>query len=230
MSEEQGARRIVDLRLDAHWIVPVEPAGVLMGHAVIVDGGRIAALIPAAHADAAYAPRETRKLPSHVLIPGLVNAHTHTAMTLLRGIGDDVPLKPWLEQYIWPREGRFVSSEFVFDGTLLGAAEMLQGGITCCNDMYFYPEASARAYEIAGMRALLGLLLDWTPYAADDVVLRAAGCARRSGTHLCSASPWRRTRPHGKRCDVAHRDTRASSICLFKRIRRNARKSTTRWR
>ena len=125
--------------------------------------------------------------PSHVLIPGLVNAHTHTAMTLLRGIADDVPLKPWLEQYIWPREGRFVSSEFVFDGTLLGAAEMLRGGITCCNDMYFYPDAAARAYEIAGMRALLGMpVLDFpTPYAADaDAYLTRGLAARDAFRHV----------------------------------------------
>src|SRR4029079_532087 len=100
----------------------VEPAGVLTGHAVIVDDGRIVALVPAAEADAAYAPRQTRPLASHVLIPGLVNAHTHTAMTLLRGIADDVPLRPWLEQYIWPRDGRFVSRELVLHGTLVGPA------------------------------------------------------------------------------------------------------------
>jgi 5-methylthioadenosine/S-adenosylhomocysteine deaminase len=182
-----STRRIVDLRIDACWIVPVEPAGVLTGHAVIVDDGRIVALVPAAEADAAYAPRETRPLASHVLIPGLVNAHTHTAMTLLRGIADDVPLRPWLEQYIWPREGRFVSPEFVFDGTLLGAAEMLRGGITCCNDMYFYPDAAARAYEIAGMRALLGMpVLDFpTPYAADaDAYLTRGLAARDAFRHV----------------------------------------------
>ena len=83
-------------------------------------------------------------------------------MTLMRGIADDVPLKPWLEQHIWPREGRFVSPDFVHDGTLLACAEMLRGGITTCNDMYFYPDAAARAYEAAGMRALIGMpILDF---------------------------------------------------------------------
>jgi len=177
----------VDLRVDAQWIVPVEPAGTLTGHALIVDGGRIAALLPAADADAAYAPRERLVLGSHVLIPGLVNAHTHSAMSLLRGIADDVPLKPWLEQHIWPREGRFVSPEFVFDGTLLAAAEMLRGGVTCCNDMYFYPEAAARAYEIAGMRALIGApVLEFpTPYAADaDAYLTRGLAARDAFKHV----------------------------------------------
>ncbi len=159
----------VDLRIDARWIVPVEPAGVLDHHCVIVDGGRLVALLPAAAADVAYAPRETVSLPTHVLTPGLVDAHAHCAMSLMRGIADDVPLTPWLEQHIWPREGRFVSPEFVHDGTLLACAEMLRGGITACSDMYFFPEAAARAFDTAGMRALLGApILDFpTPYAAD---------------------------------------------------------------
>ncbi|MFO1398880.1 MAG: TRZ/ATZ family hydrolase [Burkholderiales bacterium] len=171
----------VDLRIDAHWIVPVAPEGVLTGHALIVDAGRIVAVLPAAVADAAYAPRERVALPSHALIPGFVNAHTHSAMTLLRGIADDVPLQPWLTEHIWPREGRFVAPEFVFDGTLLACAEMLRGGVTCCNDMYFHPEAAARAYEVAGMRALLGVpILDFpTPYAADADAYLARGLAAR---------------------------------------------------
>ena len=167
---------LVDLRIDAHWTIPVEPAGVLTGHALIVDAGRIVALVPADEADRRYVARSQVALPEHALIPGLVNAHTHTAMTLLRGIADDVPLRSWLEQHIWPREGRFVAEDFVHDGTLLGAVEMLRGGITCCNDMYFYPDAAARAYEQAGMRAMLGLpILDFpTSYAAD-----AEACLQR---------------------------------------------------
>jgi 5-methylthioadenosine/S-adenosylhomocysteine deaminase len=133
-----------------------------------------------------YAPRAQVSLPHHVLIPGLVNAHTHAAMTLLRGIADDVPLRPWLTDHIWPREGRFVSADFVYDGTLIGAAEMLRGGITCCNDMYFHPDAAARAYEAAGMRALVGVpILDFpTPYAADaDAYLQRGLAARDAFKH-----------------------------------------------
>ncbi|MEO8507895.1 MAG: TRZ/ATZ family hydrolase [Betaproteobacteria bacterium] len=177
----------VDLRIDAQWIVPVEPAGTLTGHALIVDAGRIVALLPAAAASAAYTPRETLTLDSHVLMPGLVNAHAHSAMSLLRGIADDVPLKAWLEEHIWPRERRFVSPEFVFDGTLLAAAEMLRGGITCCNDMYFHPDAAARAYESAGMRALIGApVLEFpTPYAADaDAYLTRGLEARDAFKHV----------------------------------------------
>ena len=165
----------------------MDPEGTLTGHALMVDAGRIVAILPAEVATAEYAARTTLVLDSHVLIPGLVNAHAHTAMCLMRGIADDVPLKQWLEQQIWPREANFVSTEFVFDGTMLGAAEMLRGGITCCNDMYFFPDAAARAYEIAGMRAVLGLpILDFaTPYAGDaDAYLERGLEARDAFKHV----------------------------------------------
>lgn len=171
----------VDLRIDARWMVPVVPSGVLTDHALIVDDGAIVAVVAIADAGRDYAARVHVRLPDHILIPGLVNAHTHTAMTLLRGVADDVALKPWLENEIWPREARFVAPEFVYEGTLIGAAEMLQGGITCCNDMYFFPEAAAHAYEQSGMRAMLGMpILDFpTPYAADADAYIARGLAAR---------------------------------------------------
>ncbi len=178
--------RTVDLRIDAGWIIPVEPSGVLTSHALIVDKGRIVALLPVAAADDAFAPRATHNLPTHALIPGLVNAHAHAAMTLMRGVADDIPLKAWLEEHIWPLEARFVSPDFVYDGTLTGAAEMLRGGVTCCNDMYFYPAAAARAFESAGMRAMLGMpVLDFpTPYAADaDACLQQGLAARDAFKH-----------------------------------------------
>ncbi len=181
-----SAPRIVDLRIDAGWIIPVEPAGVLTGHALIADKGRIIALLPTDAADAAFAPRTTHRRPTHALIPGLVNAHTHAAMTLMRGVADDLPLKTWLEDHIWPLEARFVAPDFVYDGTLLGAAEMLRGGVTCCNDMYFFPDAAARAYEAAGLRAMLGVpVLDFpTPYAADaDAYLQNGLAARDAFKH-----------------------------------------------
>ncbi len=185
--------REVDLRLDAAFIVPVEPAGVLAGHALIADGGRIAAVLPCAQADREYVPRHRVELRHHVLLPGLVNAHTHAAMSLFRGIADDVPLAAWLEREIWPREARFVAPEFVHDGARLAAAEMLKGGITCCNDMYFYPDASARAFVELGLRAMLGVpILDFpTPYAADaDGYLQRGLAVRDEWKHepkLCFA-------------------------------------------
>lgn len=176
-----SARPAVDLRVDARWIVPVEPAGTLELASLVVDAGRIVAVLPTGEAESRYAAREVLALPQHVLIPGLVNAHTHAAMALLRGIADDVPLKAWLEAHIWPREGRFVSPEFVHDGTQLAAVEMLRGGITCASDMYFHPDAGAHAFASVGLRALVGMpVLDFpTPYAADADGYLAKGLAAR---------------------------------------------------
>ena len=161
--------QIVDLRLDPQWIVPIEPAGTLSGHAIIVDAGQIVAVAPIAQADHDFEARTHIALPGHALIPGLVNSHTHAAMSLFRGIADDVPLSVWLEQQIWPRERQFVGAEFVYDGARLAAAEMLMGGTTYCNDMYFFPDATARAFVETGIRATLGLpILDFpTAYASD---------------------------------------------------------------
>ncbi len=176
----------VDLRIDARWVVPIAPDGILHQHSLLVRDGRIVAIVATSLAGRDYTAREHVWLPSHVLMPGLVNAHTHGAMSLLRGVADDVPLKVWLEQSIWPREARFVDADFVYDGTLLAAAEMIRGGITCCNDMYFFPDAAARAYRASGMRAMLGLpVLDFpTPYAADaDGYLHAGLAARDTWKH-----------------------------------------------
>jgi len=171
----------LDLRIDAAFIVPVEPASTLIDYALLIDGGRIVALVPRADADREYAVKDHVALPHHVLLPGLVNAHTHAAMSLFRGIADDAPLARWLEDHIWPREAKFVAPDFVYDGTRLAAAEMLKGGTTCCNDMYFFPDASARAFLETGMRAMLGLVvLDFpTPYAADADGYLQAGLAVR---------------------------------------------------
>src|SRR5213078_3763718 len=97
-------------------------------------------------------------LPQHVLIPGLVNAHTHASMTLMRGLADDLPLMKWLNDHIWPAEARHLSGDFVYEGTLLACAEMLAGGVTCMNEMYFFPEDAARAALHAGMRAAIGII------------------------------------------------------------------------
>jgi 5-methylthioadenosine/S-adenosylhomocysteine deaminase len=150
----------IDLIVLPRWIVPIEPAGVvLQDHALAVDQGRIVALLPVAEAAAKYAPRETLTLPSQVVMPGLVNAHTHSAMTLLRGVADDLPLMDWLQNHIWPAEGANVSAEFCEDGVRLAMAEMIRGGQTCFTDMYFFPEATAQAAIDAGMRAAVGLIV-----------------------------------------------------------------------
>ena len=138
-------------------------------HAVAVRDGKIEAILPAHEARSRFPAYEETALDSHVLMPGLVNAHTHAAMTLLRGLADDTPLLRWLEEHIWPAETKHVSREFVRDGTLLACAEMIRGGITCFNDMYFFPDASLEAALAAGMRSAQGMIVIEFPsaYASD---------------------------------------------------------------
>ncbi len=171
----------VDAVIEARWIVPIDPAAVLDQHAVVVDAGRIEAVLPIPLARERYAGRRHLELSQHAVLPGLINLHTHAAMTLLRGLADDNTLMQWLKQHIWPVEMREASPEFVYDGTLLACAEMLAGGITLFNDRYFFPEAAARAALDAGMRAALGMIVvDFpSPYAADPADYLSKGLALR---------------------------------------------------
>ncbi len=148
----------IDLLVEASWVVPVEPHGrVLNDHAVAVDAGKIVAVLPCAEAALRYAPRARETLDGHVVMPGLINAHTHNPMTLMRGIADDLPLKVWLTDHIWPAEARVIGAEFVRDGIELAVAEMLRGGTTCCNENYFFPDVAAATYRRLGFRAVVGL-------------------------------------------------------------------------
>lgn len=150
----------VDLLLHPSWIVPMEPAGaVFEAHSLAVHAGRIAALLPRPEAEGRYRAARVRELPGEALMPGLVNAHTHAAMTLLRGYADDLPLLTWLTGHIWPAEQAHVGEAFVRDGTELALLEMLRGGVTCFNDMYFFPEIVAEAASRAGMRATVGMIV-----------------------------------------------------------------------
>ncbi len=159
----------IDLLIEARWIAAVDPDIVLKNHAVAVHNGQIVALLPTSEARLRFKAAEHVTLDEHILIPGLVNLHTHAAMTLLRGIADDLPLMEWLQKHIWPAEAEHISAKFVYDGTRLACAEMLKGGITCFNDMYFYPEAAASAAAEFGMRAMIGITaIEFpTPYASD---------------------------------------------------------------
>lgn len=172
----------VDALIDARWIIPIEPAGkVLAQSSLVVDNSLICDLLPSAEAHERYAARRHFKLDRHALIPGLINLHTHAAMTLMRGLADDLTLMDWLQAHIWPAEKQHVSDEFVYDGTLLACAEMLRGGITCFNDMYFFPEAAARAALSAQMRARLGIVVIDFPsaYASDAQDYLSKGLATR---------------------------------------------------
>ena len=170
-----------DTVIHARHVIPVRPAGVLEHHAVAVRAGRIVALLPATDARARYPDAQHVELNGHALIPGLVNLHTHAAMSLMRGLADDLPLMEWLTRHIWPAEAQHVSSGFVADGTLLACAEMLRGGVTCFNDMYFFPEEAGRAALAAGMRAALGIICIEFPtvYASDPQDYLHKGFAMR---------------------------------------------------
>jgi 5-methylthioadenosine/S-adenosylhomocysteine deaminase len=160
-----------DLLIEAGWVVPVEPHGVVLeNHAVAVRDGAIVALLPVAEARARFAARETVSRPDGVLLPGLVNAHCHNPMTLLRGVADDLPLKTWLQDHIWPIEAAVIAPGFVADGIALAIAEMLRGGTTCCNENYFFPDVQAATYKRHGFRARVGLpVIDFpTAWAGSD--------------------------------------------------------------
>lgn len=170
MTGEPAAERC-DLLVEAGWVVPVEPHGVVLeGHAVAVRDGAIVALLPVAEARARFAAAEVVSRPDGVLIPGLVNAHTHNPMTLLRGVADDLPLQEWLQGHIWPIEAAVIAPDFVADGIALSIAEMLRGGTTCANENYFFPDVQAATYRRHGFRARVGLpVIDFpTAWARSD--------------------------------------------------------------
>ena len=148
-----------DILIRARWIVPVEPDGVLENYAVAIQNGRILEVVSSDDVAKKYRAREVIDLPHHALIPGLVNAHTHAAMSLFRGLADDLALMDWLQNHIWPAEAKWVNPDFVRDGTELAAVEMLKSGTTCFSDMYFFPEDTARVCLEIGMRAVVGLIL-----------------------------------------------------------------------
>ena len=176
----------IDLLIEPEWIIPIQPAGVtLTGHAVAVQNGRIEAVLPIADARQRYSAKEIIELPGQVLLPGFVNLHTHAAMSLLRGYADDLPLMRWLEDKIWPAERRHANADFVEAGTFLACAEMLRGGTTCFNDMYFFPEAAIKGAQRAGMRAAIGLIVIEFPtaYATDATDYLTKGKATHA-THL----------------------------------------------
>nr|WP_255414438.1 TRZ/ATZ family hydrolase [Salinisphaera sp. LB1] len=146
--------------IHARWIAPVDGTHRWLEHqAVVIRQGRIAAILPREQAEHAYPDAEVIERGRHLLVPGFINAHTHAAMNLMRGVANDLPLMPWLQQHIWPLESEFMSKVFVADGTDLAMAEMIRGGTTCFNDMYFFPDVVAEHVDRAGMRAAIGMIL-----------------------------------------------------------------------
>lgn len=150
----------IDTLIDARWVLPIEPANqILENHSVVIDQGKIVAILPNEAAHQQYQANHHLTRSEHVVMPGLINTHTHAAMSLLRGVADDLPLMTWLQEHIWPAEQAHVDEQFVRDGSNLAIAEMLRGGTTCFNDMYFFPEVTAACAREAGIRAVVGLLM-----------------------------------------------------------------------
>jgi len=149
-----------DTLIYAPWIIPVVPQNeVYRDHAIAIRAGKILDILPAQQAELAFDFDTAIRLNDHILIPGLINTHTHSAMTLFRGMADDLPLMEWLSEHIWPAEKRWVSEEFVRDGARHAIAEMLLSGTTCFNDMYFFPDQVGQAAIESGIRAVLGLII-----------------------------------------------------------------------
>ncbi len=162
--------KTIDTLIKARWLIPVIPENtVLEFHAIAVDQGRILDILPITEAEQRYQPGQSHELMHHAITPGFINTHGHAAMSLFRGMADDMPLMDWLQQQIWPAEGKWVSERFVLDGTELAIAEMLRSGTTCFADMYFFPDQVAKAARNTGIRACVGLIvLDFPTIWASD--------------------------------------------------------------
>ncbi|MBQ0720333.1 MAG: TRZ/ATZ family hydrolase [Gammaproteobacteria bacterium] len=146
----------IDILINAGWLIPVVPRNtVLRDCSIAIHEGRIIALLPSGEAQQRFSAQQQYDLPDSLLIPGLINAHGHAAMSLLRGYADDQSLHSWLNDAIWPAESRWMSEEFVYDGAEIAIAEMLLGGTTCFSDMYFFPDQTARAARSNGIKCQL---------------------------------------------------------------------------
>ncbi len=172
----------IDTLINARWVVPVEPANnrpentILEHHSLAINDGKILAILPTDNARNKYSAIDEHNLDSHIIMPGLINCHTHAAMNLFRGLADDLPLMEWLDQHIWPAEQKWISPEFVNDGTRHAIAEMIRSGTTCFNDMYFFPDQAAEVAAETGIRAMIGLILIDFPTAwakdADEYLVK----------------------------------------------------------
>lgn len=182
----------VDTLIHARWVLPIAPKHcVLENHSIALDRGKIVALVPTAEAKAFQAKTVHALQENHLLMPGLVNAHTHSPMVCLRGIADDLPLMTWLHQYIWPLETALMSHEYILEGSTLAIAEMIRGGTTTFNENYFWGHLAAEAAQKVGIRARIGLLVMDVPtlYAKNE-----AACLDYVHTVLATTPPSSRIR------------------------------------
>ena len=172
----------IDTLINARWVIPVDATNnspennILEHHSLAINDGKIIAILPTDKAQNKYTAAKEHQFENHVVMPGLINCHTHAAMTLFRGLADDLPLMEWLNQHIWPAEQKWIGPEFVNDGTRHAIAEMIRGGTTCFNDMYFFPDQAAEVAVETGIRAVIGLIVIDFPTAwakdADEYLLK----------------------------------------------------------
>src|SRR3990167_4393614 len=155
----------IDHLICAKWIITCEDNNrILEEHALAIHQGKILAILPIQDAKQKY-QAELCHYPAHAIMPGFINSHTHISMNIFRGLADDLELMDWLTNHIWPAEGKWVSHELVHDASQLAMGEMIRGGITCFNDMYFFLGATADAAEQAGIRAHVGMTIIDVPTA-----------------------------------------------------------------
>ncbi len=170
----------IELLIKPRWLITVNSQNKVLEHyCLVVHDGKIKDILPVDAAEQVYQPRQTVDLPEHALLPGLINAHTHAAMALMKGLADDLPLMEWLQDYIWPAEARYANEAYVYSSTQIAIGEMIRSGTTCFNDMYFFPEATLRAVQESGIRASLGMIMMDLPtaYAADPTAYLERGAA-----------------------------------------------------
>ncbi len=151
-------------------VIPINGKELVLNNvSIAVQDGRIVNVLPSADAEKAYTCDSTYNYDHHIIIPGLINTHTHAAMALFRGFANDLNLIDWLQNHIWPAEKKWVDEQFVEVGSKLAIAEMLRGGITCFNDMYFFAKSTAKVAADAGIRAHIGMIiLDFPTQYAND--------------------------------------------------------------
>ncbi|KUF96431.1 Fork head transcription factor 1 [Phytophthora nicotianae] len=171
-------KQTVDLVIFAAHVIPVVPRDVVLHNAaIVIEKTRVVALLPCAEAQELFVGAEEHYLDRHIVMPGLINLHTHAPMTLFRGLGDDKMLHEWLAEDIWPMEKKFVGPEFVRAGMAHAVAEMIRSGTTCFNNMYFFPNEICRALQSTGMRGAVGQgVMDMaSPYGSgpDDFLAKA---------------------------------------------------------
>jgi len=178
--------------LSARWLVTIRPRGeVLQNHSVVMQNQKIKKILPSSEARIEFPEAIETRLEDHVLLPGLINMHTHSPMTLFRGYADDMDMQDWLQDRIWPAENKHVCGLFVADGTRLAIAEMLRAGTTCFNEQYFFPEVIAEVVRESGIRATIGIpVLEmptvWSSSASDCLTKAETMVASKSGSDRLS--------------------------------------------